>query len=49
MWYIFPQYRGLGRSETTKKYSIKSKEEAVAYLNHPVLGKSDLTTNEQTI
>jgi len=39
MWYIFPQFRGLGRSETTKKYSIKSKEEAIAYLNHPVLGK----------
>lgn len=38
MWYIFPQYDGLGRSETAKKYAIKSKDEAVAYYKHPVLG-----------
>ncbi len=38
MWYIFPQLDGLGYSETTKHYAIKSREEAVAYLNHPVLG-----------
>ena len=39
MWYIFPQITGLGRSETTKLYSIKSLEEALAYLEHPVLGQ----------
>ena len=39
IWYIFPQITGLGRSETTKLYSIKSLEEAMAYLEHPVLGK----------
>jgi len=38
MWYIFPQIEGLGRSSTSKYYSIKSKEEAKAYLEHPVLG-----------
>lgn len=38
MWYIFPQLDGLGRSATTKRYAIKSIEEALAYLNHPVLG-----------
>ena len=38
MWYIFPQLDGLGYSETTRYYAIKSREEAVAYLNHPVLG-----------
>ncbi len=38
MWCIFPQYDGLGRSETAKKYAIKSKDEAVAYYKHPVLG-----------
>ena len=36
MWYIFPQFRGLGFSETSKKYAIKSKDEAIAYFNHPV-------------
>lgn len=38
MWYIFPQIDGLGFSSTTKHYSIKSVEEAEAYLRHPVLG-----------
>ena len=39
MWYIFPQLDGLGKSDTSKKYGIKTKEEAVQYLEHPVLGK----------
>jgi uncharacterized protein (DUF1810 family) len=38
MWYVFPQIDGLGFSQTTKRYSIKSVEEARAYLRHPVLG-----------
>lgn len=38
MWYIFPQLEGLGRSTTSKYYAIHSREEALAYLNHPVLG-----------
>jgi uncharacterized protein (DUF1810 family) len=38
MWYIFPQIDGLAFSSTSKYYAIKSIEEAVAYLNHPVLG-----------
>jgi uncharacterized protein (DUF1810 family) len=38
MWYIFPQFKGLGRSQTSKLYSIKSKEEAINYYNHEVLG-----------
>jgi len=38
MWYIFPQIQGLGASETSKFYAIKSKQEAEEFLNHPVLG-----------
>ena len=38
IWYIFPQIDGLGNSETTKVYSIKSLEEGRAYLEHSVLG-----------
>jgi len=38
MWYIFPQYDGLGSSATAKHYAIKSLAEAEAYLRHPVLG-----------
>ena len=38
MWYIFPQFDGLGFSSTSKRYSIKSIAEAEAFLDHPVLG-----------
>ena len=38
MWYIFPQLRGLGVSETAYRYGISGLEEARAYLNDPVLG-----------
>lgn len=39
IWYIFPQIDGLGFSEMSKRYAITDLPEAVAYLNHPVLGK----------
>lgn len=38
MWYIFPQLDGLGFSEQSRRYAIKSVDEATAYLNHAVLG-----------
>lgn len=38
MWYIFPQLDGLGFSPMTKRYSIKSQDEAHAYLEHLTLG-----------
>ena len=38
MWFIFPQIKGLGYSETSKFFAIKNTAEAVAFLNHPVLG-----------
>lgn len=38
MWFIFPQITGLGHTEISRTYAIKSREEAVAYLEHPVLG-----------
>ena len=38
MWFVFPQIKGLGRSETAAFYAIESREEAVAYLKHAVLG-----------
>ena len=39
MWFVFPQIEGLGHSWTTRCYSIKSREEAREYLDHPLLGK----------
>jgi uncharacterized protein (DUF1810 family) len=38
MWFIFPQIRGLGESPTSIEYAISSRDEAKAYLRHPVLG-----------
>ena len=48
MWYIFPQIDGLGFSSMSKRYSIKSIEEAQAYLHHPILG-SRLLECAQTV
>jgi len=38
MWYIFPQMRGLGHSETSRRFAISSRLEAETYLKHPILG-----------
>ena len=38
IWYTFPQIDGLAFSSTSKRYAIKSVEEARAYLDHPILG-----------
>ncbi len=38
MWFIFPQLRGLGHSSMAQHYGIASRAEALAYLQHPVLG-----------
>lgn len=38
IWYIFPQIKGLGHSSNSEFYGISNKDEAKAYLEHPVLG-----------
>ena len=38
IWFVFPQLRGLGRSDTAHRYGVSSLDEARAYLAHPVLG-----------
>ncbi len=38
IWFIFPQIRGLGSSETAQYFAIASRAEARAYMEHPVLG-----------
>lgn len=39
MWFIFPQVAGLGSSALAQRFAIRSREEAGAYLLHPVLGR----------
>ena len=38
MWFVFPQHTELGRSAMAQHYGIASREEALAYWQHPVLG-----------
>ena len=38
MWYVFPQFEGLGHSPISRRYAIKCRAEAEAYLAHPELG-----------
>jgi uncharacterized protein (DUF1810 family) len=38
IWYIFPQVAGLGHSSMAQEFAIRFRGEAVAYLNHAVLG-----------
>lgn len=37
MWYIFPQITGLGKSDISQYYEIKSLKEAREYLNNDIL------------
>ena len=38
MWFIFPQLAGLGHSPMAQRFALRSREEAVAYLEHDILG-----------
>jgi uncharacterized protein (DUF1810 family) len=49
MWYVFPQFDGLGSSATARLYAIKSVAEARAYLAHPILGPRLLECAEAVV
>ena len=49
MWYVFPQFDGLGFSSTARHYAIKSIDEARAYLAHPILGPRLLACAEAAV
>jgi uncharacterized protein (DUF1810 family) len=38
IWFVFPQIAGLGYSSMARAFAISGREEATAYLLHPVLG-----------
>lgn len=46
MWYIFPQLKGLGKSDMAAFYGIENLKEAEEYLAHPVLGKHLIAISE---
>ena len=56
MWFIFPQIAGLGFSPMAQRFAIGSRAEAIAYLEHDLLGlrllectRLVLAANEKTI
>jgi uncharacterized protein (DUF1810 family) len=49
MWYVFPQFVGLGSSPVSIHYAIKSRKEAEAYLAHPILGARLLECAEAVV
>jgi uncharacterized protein (DUF1810 family) len=38
MWFVFPQIQGLGMSAMSRRFAISSRDEATAFLRHPILG-----------
>ncbi|TDO69953.1 uncharacterized protein (DUF1810 family) [Flavobacterium chryseum] len=46
MWFIFPQIKGLGRSDTANLYGIADLKEATEFLEHPILGKHLIEISE---
>ncbi|WP_448108645.1 DUF1810 domain-containing protein [Pseudomonas azerbaijanoccidentalis] len=49
MWFVFPQFAGLGGSEMSRRYAIRSREEAQAYLEHPLLGARLRTCTQEVL
>ena len=49
MWFIFPQFAGLGSSDVSQFYAIKSMDEARAYLQHPILGPRLIECSEAVL
>lgn len=39
MWFIFPQIKGLGKSNLSDYYGVADLKEATAFLSHPILSK----------
>lgn len=49
MWYIFPQIKGLGFSDTARYYAIRDLKQAADYLNHPLLGSRLIAISERLL
>ena len=48
MWYVFPQMKGLGHSQLAEFYGINGREEAYAYIEHPILRQRLIEATEVT-
>lgn len=49
IWYVFPQMKGLGHSQLSQFYGINGREEAYAYMDHPVLSQRLIEATEAVL
>ena len=49
IWYVFPQMKGLGKSEISQFYGINGREEAKAYIEHPILRERLIEISEAVL
>lgn len=49
MWYVFPQMKGLGKSEVSKFYGIDGREEAYEYISNPILRERLIEATEAVL
>ena len=49
IWYVFPQMKGLGKSEISEFYGINGREEAYAYMQDPILSKRLIEATEAVL
>jgi uncharacterized protein (DUF1810 family) len=49
VWYIFPQMKDLGKSEIAQFYGINGREEAKAYIEHPILRERLIEISEAVL
>ncbi len=49
IWYVFPQMKGLGKSQLSQFYGLDGREEAHAYMEHPILSKRLIEATEAVL
>ena len=49
IWYVFPQMKGLGKSEISQFYGINGREEAKAYIENPILRERLIEISEAVL
>ena len=49
VWYVFPQMKGLGKSEISQFYGIDGREEAKAYIENPILRERLIEISEAVL
>ena len=49
IWYVFPQMKGLGKSQLSQFYGLDGREEAHVYMEHPILSKRLIEATEAVL